>query len=1016
MSTRTVSRLVGRVFRNRCFTWSILAILLALLLVEWQSQRGYRQTLTAIESALAGRDSANPLRTDEAERLLHGWAWQYTEAHGGSGYVGYRWPSLFRTYRIWLRAVGVWLPSSAGQVTGAVITGEFTTDKLPIVPRQALPPNREVPAQPSQYTFDLSKLAGAVINTQYPDPSGFAQSSLGKLFAKCHKIYYQNPGKPKATDEFIEALQSAAGELPALELSANPQEATWNHLKVFEGGIPFSAFRFSSMMDQPADLSWVFTGEESGVNWYILPARGSMSGFKDFRWSHFPRFQNPSVPCHETAYFQTLGGGEIKPGEDYIVYFAKLRTATPGRNPLRPKYASLGLSIALRLLPTGCFSPNPAAFEIAELVGTPLYSSPGGEILCRGQTPVPRILPTPNANELILCDRESTFRRWDLATKSIVREFHTEAAGNFRCAAISEDGKRLATADDVNFDVLIWDLESLDNQNPIKKVFVPWNGKEKKGGEGSGRVVVDMAFLKNRESLFVDLADDRGERWREAAQWSIAEDREIRRTFLGQNLATAPIAILGGEQLMVARHSGDPQKEDEQRTQWKFEVAFLDAATGETKAVIPLGKLWAFGKLFLSPDEELVTLSMRDALIVLDCATKKVIHRISTTSMGRAEGELNGLSVAWSPDSQLLAIACPDSSIQVWDIRQDRLVRTWCGHAETIRSLAFTSDGKWLASSSNDRTVRLWPREPSNLEIVTNSVGMKLIPLPEGELLMGTPYSESHFGTELPPQEPQHRVRITRPFYMGMHEVTVKQFRKFVEATNYKTTAETNRVGGSHILGSSGSWTSKPEFTWRSPGFPQTDDHPVVQVSWEDAQAFCKWLSDQEQAVYRLPTEAEWEYASRSEHSSVRDQSNTRFRWEQDSRPAQVYGNVADQALREHYKAYGAMPHHDGFAFTAPVGSFAPNLFGLYDMHGNVFEWCADWYDPLYYKSSPAIDPQGPMDGNVRVQRGGGFSHHAGFSRCDVRDYGEPKQVQSGLGFRVVREIAPPTNSKPDLN
>src|SRR5262249_38263303 len=126
-----------------------------------------------------------------------------------------------------------------------------------------------------------------------------------------------------------------------------------------------------STMDQPADLSWVFTGEESEVNWYILPARGAMSGFKDFRWSHFPRFQNPSVPCHETAYFQTLGGGEIKPGEDYIVYFATLRTVTPAYNPRRPKYASLGMSIALRLLPPGRFSPNPSALEIAELVGTP---------------------------------------------------------------------------------------------------------------------------------------------------------------------------------------------------------------------------------------------------------------------------------------------------------------------------------------------------------------------------------------------------------------------------------------------------------------------------------------------------------------------------------------------------------------------------------------------------------------------------------------------------------------------
>src|SRR5690242_9883413 len=134
MSTRTVSLHVSRVLRNRRFTWSILAILLAFLLVELQSQRGYRQTLAAIEAALADRDSTKPLRTDEVERLLHGWAWQYSEAQGGSGYVGYRWPSLFRTYRIWLPALGVWLPATAEQERGAVITGELTADKLPVVP------------------------------------------------------------------------------------------------------------------------------------------------------------------------------------------------------------------------------------------------------------------------------------------------------------------------------------------------------------------------------------------------------------------------------------------------------------------------------------------------------------------------------------------------------------------------------------------------------------------------------------------------------------------------------------------------------------------------------------------------------------------------------------------------------------------------------------------------------------------------------------------------------------------
>ena len=1009
MSTRPVQRLVERVLRNRYITWSVLAVLAALMLIEWQSNRGYRQTLDAIEAALPGRDSTKPLKTNEAEQLVHGWAWQYTESAGGPWYIGYRWPSLFRTYRIWLPSIGVWQPASGNPATGALITGELTADKLP-------PPPQAVPPDPAL----VRSLIAASDANRSAASSGFAQTHLGKVFQKCHAIYFRNPEEPEITDEFIEVLQSVAGELPKLELSTKPQEVTWNHVKMFDGGIGFSAFRFSSTPDQQTDLSWIFTSQESDFYWYILPAKGRMAGFEDVRRVSFPQFQDASIPAYDTAYFQTLRSGEIKPGQDYLVFFASKRILTSEYNPGRPKSAPVGLSVAIRLLPADSVLSNPAAPEIAELVGAPLRASQGGEILRRDNIPVQAILPTRDANQLILCDRRNVFRWWDLRTKSVVREIQSEASGDFSYAALSPDEKRLATATDSESNVLIWDLENSESQKPAKTLFIPWLGKN--GGAEFRPVVWKLAFLQSRDKLHVDLIArnyDTNEYWVETVQWDVVGDQEIGRMCFGQSLM-APATFLGsGEQLVTSRIDGDLNDSDQM--QRKSQIAFFDWKTGEATTKLPLDSIFTMGEFRLSPNEQRITVSLDNRRVVLDCERREVIHTISTAVWGKLQTRSGTLVVGWSPDSRLLAIAYPDNSIHVWDFDQDRLLRSWRGHIEPIQSLAFTSDEKWLVSSSQDGTVRLWPQQLANMESITDSVGMKLAPLPEGDFQIGTPQAFIQPGTDLSTEQPQHLVRISRPFYMGMHEVTVKQFRQFVEATGYKTTAETNGVGGSHIFDPKRFFQPRADLNWRNPGFAQADDHPVVQVSWHDAQAFCKWLSTQEQATYRLPTEAEWEYACRAEQASVTDQWNMRTAWQRLTRSTQafsdMFGNIADQAIREHYKVFdSAMPHHDGFAFTAPVGSFAPNVFGLYDMNGNVFEWCSDWYDAMYYRHSPTSDPQGPPKGTARVQRSGGFSHHALSCRSGNRDYGEPDQVQSALGFRVVREMSQPTDNKHNQN
>ena len=240
---------------------------------------------------------------------------------------------------------------------------------------------------------------------------------------------------------------------------------------------------------------------------------------------------------------------------------------------------------------------------------------------------------------------------------------------------------------------------------------------------------------------------------------------------------------------------------------------------------------------------------------------------------------------------------------------------------------------------------------------MTNSIGMKLVLIPPGEFDMGSTQEEvdqllkeakeknydAWYMDRLPAEAPRHRVRLTKPFYLGACEVTVGAFRRFVDDTGYKTDAEKDGKGG-FGCDEKGVWAQKPEFVWRNPGFTQTDSHPVVNVSWNDAAAFCQWLSRKEGKEYRLPTEAQWEYACRAG-------STTRYSFGDDATSLGEYAWYAGNS--------GSKTH--------PVGEKKPNAWGLYDMHGNVWEWCADWFAADYYAKSPTNDPVGPDSGASRV-------------------------------------------------
>lgn len=298
------------------------------------------------------------------------------------------------------------------------------------------------------------------------------------------------------------------------------------------------------------------------------------------------------------------------------------------------------------------------------------------------------------------------------------------------------------------------------------------------------------------------------------------------------------------------------------------------------------------------------------------------------------------------------------------------------------------------------------PRESNN------SIGMTMVVVPAGEFMMGGQESAEELVKGFPTyhrpadffkdEYPRHRVRITKPFLLGKYEVTVGQFRRFVDETGYKTEAERDGTGGWGFDAAQGKCRGRDtKFSWRDPGFAQTDDHPVLNVTWNDATAFCKWLSSKEGRHYRLPTEAEWEYACRAG-------AETRYSNGDDPQSAAQIGNIGDDRGRTTFPHVQELdlPKEGKVKFTMPVGKFPPNRFGLCDMHGNVWEWCSDWYGADYFGRSPVDDPTGPETGTRRVRRGGAWHSFPLWARAAFRNWNSPVSRCINLGFRVAADEA----------
>ena len=298
--------------------------------------------------------------------------------------------------------------------------------------------------------------------------------------------------------------------------------------------------------------------------------------------------------------------------------------------------------------------------------------------------------------------------------------------------------------------------------------------------------------------------------------------------------------------------------------------------------------------------------------------------------------------------------------------------------------------------------------------IVDQQLGPKLILIPQGEFMMGSPRTEAGRYED---EGPQFKVNIEKPFYMAMTPITVAQFRIFIEASGYRTLGEKEQWSEWRNP-ETGKWEGKPGLNWRHNhrGEPNGDKFPVVHVSWYDAKAYTEWLSRVTKKNYRLPSEAEMEYANRAG-------TKTAYWWG-DGVPVKTVANLKGEhdipendltwyptpEERQYAYAHGYTPflfegYGDGYWGLSPVASFQPNPFGLHDTAGNVWEWTEDCWNGSYHGAPTDGSPQLLGACGYRVVRGGSyycFPRH-------VRSANRWRQAQQNcamyIGFRVVREV-----------
>ncbi|RKZ92539.1 MAG: hypothetical protein DRR19_03980 [Candidatus Parabeggiatoa sp. nov. 1] len=344
---------------------------------------------------------------------------------------------------------------------------------------------------------------------------------------------------------------------------------------------------------------------------------------------------------------------------------------------------------------------------------------------------------------------------------------------------------------------------------------------------------------------------------------------------------------------------------------------------------------------------------------------------------------------------RLTVLATPaDSQIKIMNIKPRYVpgIALEPGDYEVLVNQAgYIASRQWITIQDQDVTVPVVLEQKSTQffrdRLQDGSQGPEMVRIAAGSFRMGDLQGEGSSD-----EKPVHSVSVAR-FAMGRYEVTVGEFRRFVTATRYKTDAE--KENGCYV-NKDGSWNYVKDANWHKPYFSQNDNHPVVCVSWNDATAYAAWLSQQTGQTYRLPTEAEWEYAARAGTKTSRY-------WGNNPDQACRYANVHDNTSKQKNQGF-SWTHHkctDGYAQTAPVGSFKPNAFNLFDILGNVWEWtCSEYEDNYTGKESKCISQK---SGSLRALRGGAWNDRPRSVRTASRDRGSHGNRGSNVGLRLAR-------------
>lgn len=263
----------------------------------------------------------------------------------------------------------------------------------------------------------------------------------------------------------------------------------------------------------------------------------------------------------------------------------------------------------------------------------------------------------------------------------------------------------------------------------------------------------------------------------------------------------------------------------------------------------------------------------------------------------------------------------------------------------------------------------------------------EVIAISPGAFAMGSPEAEEG---RYEREGPLHQVSISQPFAIGVYEVTLDEYSRFARAADYSTGGEPCLINDGHH------WEESPSHNWRNLAFLQTGRHPVVCVSWNDAQAYVSWLSGRTGNEYRLPSAAEWEHAARAG-------TITLWYWGEDSEAQCLHANGADETTGFPWRADCS----DGNAKTSLVGSFRPNAFGLYDMLGNAWEWVQDCFTDSYIGVPTDGSAWETGDCSGRVLRGASWANTPTYLRAAHRAGENPAFRSDFTGFRVVRTLVP---------